>query len=539
MALRSPTITPSDTAGSGAHPAPAAVRAPLHHQATATATDILWLVIAILLSLASRVPFLTIPMIHDEGGYAYAARGWLEGTGRLYDDLWISRPQGIFALYALVFETLGTSVLALRFTAWLFAALTVYAVWLFGRRWTSPRVANLAAILTALLLSWPSFEGFTANAEVFMGMPAAFAAFWMLRMAQARWSAAQLVGVGALIGLSTVLKPSGIVMLPVAWAALWVVDDATRRERMRRAAWVLLGVGIVGAVTFIHGYFLGWDNFFYATVTYRLTLQSSATVPLSRHLWAIGSLTYHSASLVGMLLMIWAFRARMPLRAVLEADVAPRRRLLRPRRPAHPGGLLLVAWAIGAVAGLAMGGDWWPHYMIQLVPPVSLWLAWNIDGILHALRRWRLALATAMVTALVLLPFTMIAGGRDGLLTALYDHPGYPAQAEVAAYIRAHTDPDDTIYVAFDQASIYYLSDRKPAYRHLYDQELRALSESYADIIGIISGPDRPVYIISTLHPGPFPDDSRAFWREVGQYYDLETTIDGVPIYRAKDAPPQ
>lgn len=528
---------PSGTARTGADGPPASTHAAPHHQATATATDVLWLVIAILLSLAARVPFLTIPMIHDEGGYAYAARGWLEGTGRLYDDLWISRPQGIFALYALVFETLGTSVLALRFTAWLFAALTVFAVWLFGRRWTSPRVANLAAILAALLLSWPNFEGFTANAEVFMGMPAAFAAFWLLRMAQTRWSASQLVGVGVLVGLSTVLKPSGIVMLPVAWAVLWMVAGSPRRERLHRTGWVLLGVGIVGAISFIHGYFLGWDNFFYATVTYRLTLQSSATVSLSRHAWAIGSLTYHSAPLVGLLLMTWAFRTRFPLRALLDAASPPRR--LRMRRPSHPGGLLLATWTIGAVAGIAMGGDWWPHYMIQLVPPVALWLAWNIDGFVHALRHWRRALATAMVATLLLLPFAMIAGGRDGLLTALYDHPGYPAQAEVAAYIRAHTSPDETIYVAFDQASIYYLSDRKPAYRHLYDQELRALPESYADIIGIISGPDRPVYIISTLHPGPFPDDSRAFWREVGRYYDLETTIEGVPIYRAKDAPAQ
>lgn len=503
-----------------------------------THTDILWLIVAILTSLAARIPFFTIPMIHDEGGYAYAARGWLEGTGQLYDDLWISRPQGIFALYGLVFEFLGTGVLALRFTAWVFAALTVYATWLIGRRWTTPRVANLAAIFAAILLSWPNFEGFTANAEVFMGMPAAFAAFWLLRMAQERWSPWQLVGVGILTGVSTVLKPSGIVMLFVAWAFLWYVDHATRRERLARAGWVLLGTAIVGAITFIHGAFLGWDNFFYATVTYRLTLQSSATVTFTGHLWSIGSLTYTSAPLVGIFLLVWAFRARLPLRPVFGHVVASGRRLVHIRRPHDAGGLLLMTWTIGAVIGIAMGGDWWSHYMIQAVPPLTLWIAWNIDGIYHAIRRWRRALVVAMMTVLMMLPFGVLIDGTDGMLNTLYDHPGYPAQAEVARYIRDHSDPDDTIYVAFDQASIYYLSDRKPAYRHLYDQELRALPESYADIIGIISGPDRPLYIVSTLHPGPFPDDSRAFWREVGLYYDLETTIDGVPIYRAKDAPP-
>lgn len=502
-----------------------------------THTDTLWLIIAILTSLAARVPFFTIPMIHDEGGYAYATRGWLDGTGQLYDDLWISRPQGIFALYGLVFETLGTGVLALRFTAWVFGALTVYATWLVGRRWTSPRVANGAAVLSAILISWPNFEGFTANAEIFMGVPAAFAAFWLLRMAQEGWSAPQLFAVGILAGLATVLKPSGIVMMFTAWAFIWLVDDASRVERLKRGGWVLLGTTLVGAITFIHGYMLGWDDFFYATVTYRLTLQSSATVTFTGHLWSIGSLTYTSAPLVGIFLTIWAFRTRLPMRAVFRADGDAPRRDGR-RHPRNAGGLLLATWTIGAVAGIAMGGDWWSHYMIQIVPPLALWIAWNLDGISSALRHWRRVLLVAMTTTLVFLPFGVIVDGTDGMLDTLYGHPGYPAQAKVAAYVRERTAPDDTIYVAFDQAAIYYLADRKPAYRHLYDQELRALPESYADIIGIISGPDRPLYIVSTLHPGPFPDHSRAFWREVGRFYDLETTIDGVPIYRAKDAPP-
>lgn len=505
-----------------------------------THTDVLWLLVAILLSLAARIPFLNIPMIHDEGGYAYAARGWIEGTGHLYDDLWISRPQGIFVIYGLIFEFLGTGVLALRFTAWIFAALTVLAVWFIGRRWTAPRIANLAAVLTAILISWPNFEGFTANAEVFMGLPAAFAALWLLRMAQGRWSAWQLVGVGILTGLSTVLKPSGVVMVFVAWAFIWMVSEESSRARLRRCGWVLLGMGIVGVITLVHGYVLGWDDFIYATVTYRLTLQSGANITFEGHLRSIGTLAFTSAPLLGILLLIWAFRTRFPVRPV--EPVVPRRarmRVWRPRwmrRPHGAGGLLISLWSIGAVLGIAMGGDWWSHYMIQIVPPLSLWVAWNVDGIVHALASWRKPLAVAMMSILVLLPYGVIVDGTDGMLTRLYGHPGYPAQDDVARYIREHSEPDDTIYVAFDQAAIYYLADRKPAYRHLYDQELRALPESYADIIGIISGPNRPLYIVSTVHPGPFPDDSRAFWREVGRYYDLEITIDGVPIYRAKDA---
>jgi 4-amino-4-deoxy-L-arabinose transferase-like glycosyltransferase len=535
----SPSIVIPET-GPEDRPEPSARRARKGGPPPLTHTDVLWVTIAVLLSLATRIPFFNIPMIHDEGGYAYAARGWIEGTGHLYDDLWISRPQGIFALYALVFEFLGTGAWALRFTAWIFGALTVIAVWMIGRRWTAPRIANLAAILSAILLSWPNFEGFTANAEVFMGMPAAFAALWLLRMSQREWSAWQLAGVGVLAGLSTLLKPSGIVTLFIAWAFIWLLDGS-RRDRLRRCSYVLAGISAVGLITLIHGYTLGWDDFIYATVTYRLTLQSSATVSLLHHLRAIGSLTYTSAALVGILLLIGIFRARLPMLRTTAAPVVihtPRRWtgfLSRFRLPHDEGGLLILLWIIGSIAGLAMGGDWWSHYMIQIVPPLTLWIAWNFDGIIRALRHWRRWLAVALMSVLVFLPYAIIVDGYDSMLERLYGHPGYPAQAEVARYVRENTDPDDTIYVAFDQAAIYYLADRKPAYRHLYDQELRALPDSYADIIAIISGPNRPTYIVSTLHPGPFPDDSRAFWREVSLYYDLETMIDGVPIYRARE----
>lgn len=511
--------------------------------------------VAILLSLALRIPFFNIPMIHDEGGYAYAARGWIEGTGRLYDDLWISRPQGIFVLYGLVFRFLGEGVWALRFTAWIFVAFTILAVWLFARRWDTTRTANLAAILAAVLLALPNLEGFTANAEIFMGLPIAFAAFWLVRQAQVGWSMWQLFGVGVLIGLATVLKPSGIVMAFTAWTFTALAGNGSGRDRLRLCGATLGGMALIGIATLVHGWLLGWSDFIYATVTYRLTMQSSATVSATRHLISLGRLVATIVPLLSLIYVIFAFRTGLAIPRVMGPHHVARLGRVKksllgiPSRVrlsiSHPhaltahqtGGLMIQLWSIGAIAGIAMGGDWWSHYLLQIAPPLALWLAWNLGRILHALRHWQRWLFVAISSGLLLLPFAIVVDGQEGMLTQLYGHPGYPAQAEVSRYVQQHSKPDDTIYVAFDQAAIYYLSDRKPAYRHLYDQELRALPDSYADIIAIVRSDDRPLYIISTLHPGPFPDDSRAFWREVGQYYEMETTIGGVPIYRDKAAP--
>jgi len=517
--------------------------------------DWIWLITAMLLSLALRIPFFGIPMIPDEGGYAYATRGWIDGTGHLYKDLWISRPQGIFVVYASIMETLGTGTYAFRFAAWIVIALTTIAVWLFARTWKSPRVGNISAIVFAVLSASPTIEGFTANAEIFMGLPAAFAALWLLHIGRHGWSTKQLAGVGLLIGLSTILKPSGIVMLPVAWVFIAIIREEELRVYLRRFAAVLAGIIVVAVPVVIHGIHLGWSDFIYATVTYRLTQQSSASVGLAHNAFRLGAMLYLILPMLLLVVLVETIRnwqvlkqnlrrrpsisviRKLPLNVSVGLLTPGISRLPRLERPTDDAGLILRLWVLGCLAGIAMGGDWWTHYLIQIVAPAAIWLSAVATAITFNLKdMWRKVVFVGLVTVLLLTPYRVLGVGGTGKMTqALYGHPGYPAQADVAEYLHDHTSPDDTIYVAFDQAGIYYLADRKPAYRHLYDQELRGIPQSYADIISIIQSPVRPRYIVSTLHPGPFPDDGRMFWHEVAKYYLVETIVDGVPIYRAND----
>ena len=201
-----------------------------------------WLVVALVLGVAVRAFFFELPMIHDEGGYALAARGWFEGTGTLYDDIWISRPQGIFAMYGITMKTMGYGVAAFRAMAWIFATLTVLAVWLFARRWTSPRSALLSVFVCTLLLGAPNLEGYTANAELFAGMPAAFAAFWLLRQAQTGWTHKGLIGIGLLIGCSTLLKPSGVTLWPAVLLFFMLTTHDPLPVRAKRGGWVTVGL---------------------------------------------------------------------------------------------------------------------------------------------------------------------------------------------------------------------------------------------------------------------------------------------------------
>lgn len=513
----------------------------------------LWLGVATLLSLALRIPFFRIPMLADEGGYAYATRGWVNGTGELYADLWISRPQGIFFVYAGIFDLFGTGTTAFRFAAWIASALTLIAVWGFTRMCATPLAANLAALVFAVTSSLPNLEGYTANAEMFMGLPAALAALWLLQVHRTGWPRWQLLGIGVMIGVAIALKPSAAVMAPVAFLFIVMIDgNATAREHVKRILWLGAGTGAVGTGLMIHGWTLGWNDFFYATVTYRLSAQSAATVGLQHNLEAIGRLAWRSSALIVLVAVLLVFRYRLEIGSTLRrirsrswARHAWRRQMRGNRiglpqhlaRPRDDGKLLLRLWMIGSLVGASLGGDWWSHYLIQVMAPLSVWMGWTIALVWPPLAKPARSILAVSTVSLLIAPFwVLIHGSPEEMTKAMFSHPGYPAQDAVAAYLRENSDPGATMYVAFDQASIYYLANRPPAYRHLYDQELRGIPSSYSDLITIIQSPDRPEFIVSTRQPGPFADDSRAFWQEVGQYYKVVDTIEGVPIYQDKES---
>ena len=528
-----------------------------------TATEWVWLTVAILLGLAVRIPFFQIPMVADEGGYAYATRHWVEGTGVLYDDLWISRPQGIFLIYAGIFDLFGNGTIALRFAAWIAAAVTTAAVWGLARILVSPRAGIVAAFVFALLSASPALEGYTANAEIFMGAPAALVALWLYRVGATGWSAGQLVGIGVLIGIASSLKPSGAVMYLVAIAYIHMCGGrgsgsaCDRRVLIRRTLQVSAGVAIVAILSLLHGWYLGWSDFIYATVTYRLTAQSAATVGFEHHIAAILRLIGRSWNVIALVLVMVALLHRNRLwpphgEGAIWNRIRPWLRwprpssllriMRRPRVPRHMQDqrwLLLRLWLAGSVLGISIGGDWWSHYLIQLTAPLAIWFAAAFDRLWPTLSNMGRRRAAPLLIALLAGPYwVLILGAPEDMARRLFDHPGIPAQEAVAGYLLQQTEPGDKIYVAFDQASIYYIADRLPAYRHLYDQELRGIPSSYSDLITIIQSPDRPEYIVGTRQPGPFADNSRAFWDEVGKYYVLDITVEDVPIYRDKSVPP-
>jgi 4-amino-4-deoxy-L-arabinose transferase-like glycosyltransferase len=502
-----------------------------------------WFGLAVLLSFLLRLPFLNVGLISDEGGYAYVAQRWLDGRGTLYDDIWVSRPQGIFVAYAAIMKTVGSSAADLRFGAWLFVVATMPAVFAFARAYAGRRAAILALLIFSVLSASPAIEGFTANAEVFMALPCAIAAWLLLRAQQTGWRWQHLVLAGVLTSFATLLKPSGIVMLPVAGAFILLVGNGGVRAFISRVSWVVLGIAAGVAPALIHGYMVGWDNFVFASVTYRIDYQSSATVSWHQHVQSIIGLTFRVLPILAACVLTLLLRRRLSVhrprlhligggsQLAIAAGPVTRVRMAARRYPVE---LLLWMWMAACVVGIAMGGDWWFHYLIQIAAPFCIWLAPVLLEVGDRLRGIARTAFIVVICAVLLYPFAEAARGSTYEITAhLYPNQKYESQGQVADYIKEHADPDAPILVAFDSAALYYLSDHPAAYRYMYEAEMRAIPHAEQDLINLVTGDNRPQYVIDTSEGAPFADAGASFWDAVMQHYQIEIVINGFKIYRA------
>jgi hypothetical protein len=142
---------------------------------------------------------------------------------------------------------------------------------------------------------------------------------------------------------------------------------------------------------------------------------------------------------------------------------------------------------------MAIGGDWWAHYTIQIAGPLAIGLAILIRDGWPSVARRRRPLVAVGLAALLLAPYHVaVRGDADERSLALFHNSGYVVEDEVAAYLQANTPPETPIFVAFNTAAIYYLADRPATYRYFFNQELRAFPNAEAQLVPMLAGPNRP-----------------------------------------------
>jgi 4-amino-4-deoxy-L-arabinose transferase-like glycosyltransferase len=487
----------------------------------------------------------------DVGNLGYLA--WRMAEGEILIDLeGPGKPPLYFMLYAVFIRLFGASVLGLKMFGTIFVLMAVLAVYWVANQAYGKKVGLLAALLFGVFSSGPMVEGGTVNLETVLHLPYILAIGLFIKASmsrQLRWYF--LAGLCA--ALATLLKQVGGVLFFIFLCYgiyEWWRKPPSLSKNQLFSRYLLVGAGallpVIGVISFyyFHGYTLNqlYDSMLGSNLRYIQRAHEYTSV-----------LMYFSSSMKGILPengLLWL--------GTMFAAAYIGWRIWRNKGQASDR--VLLWWTFWSFAVLWVTGTFFAHYFLQIIAPFSVLTAygigasWKLAKSLSSLSRfvakgvWTILLVIMVIffiktdykhffsyTPVEQTIFQYKALNRSLDVYGIYN----VVQQQIAYYIRAHSDPTETIYVCGISPQIYFLAQRKAATRYrtnfnmsplVTDKPLQAL-QTYAPTLMEEIRKSPPAYIVEIFRLEHFPE----LQTYVRDHYMVDRDIKlSVPPYRVR-----
>ena len=449
------------------------------------------------------LPFLWRPLSPDEGGFLIVASQWGPGTS-LYGDYWVDRPPVLIGLFALADGI--ADPWALRLLGTIAVVVAVLLAGLVGRLAApATRIGpTLAAGTAAIFTATPLFGGSVVHGEL-LALPFILAGVAAAIAAAGTRSELHALGLATAAGVAGMLAALTKQSQVDVFVAVLVIVLLTRRWRL--LAGVVVGAGLTLLATLQVSQGLGtapgdlWD----ALVTFRgdaaRVIAESATYTTPRRLAGVlGALVGSAAPFVAVGLLV------------------------RLRRPATDGArdlrwvaVAVLSWELFVVL---LGGSYWLHYLMGLVPGLVLLAA--------AAAQRRLEFGPTL-----LLPYAAAALSTLATVVYVVFQPIPRPEAPVIDYLRAEGHPGDTAIVAFGGANILRETGMTSPYEELWSLPVRVRDPELSALTDILEGDHAPLWVVVN-------GDSMASWgidattadRALRDRYRLTATAGRFSIFR-------
>ena len=480
-----------------------------------------WSLVILATTLITRCCVLFTPMYdNDEAVYSALASRILNG-GMPYVGAIDHKPPGIALTYAAIYRVTGSYQLlfvqifllvVVAGTGLLIAALAEH---IYRHRW-----ARLAGVVYVVASTWgPARDVQAANTELFLNLPLVAAAFLTVRGVD-RGRGSLLFAAGLLTGVAGLYKYQAV-LAGGAWLLVVVLDGGP--HVLRRVALLAAGFLTIAAAFLAFFYFSdNWDSFVFWGWSYNF--RYIGTLSLTQKLW-------NGTRAAAALAVCWS-----PL-------------LMSLRRPASKQ-LLMWGWLITMGCAIAIGGRFFPHYFLMALPPVCLLV---VPGLVDPHRR---GLRLSIAAGLTIISLVWAWGWYD-----LW--PGLRGEIDtyhrVAAYLREHSSPDDSLFVWGDSPELYLFSQRSMGTRFpssnyhtgkiwgsplidadATDTESHIVAEAWPELLEDLEC-ERPLFFVDAAAGGMSGFELHPLTRYprlaelVARDYRRVATIDGIPIYRSTE----
>ena len=481
----------------------------------------IWALIGLLvLSFVIRWPFRQVPLERDEGAYAYIA--WQMEQGHTpYKDMAEFTPPVVFFIYEICFATLGHSVMALRLFTTFYVLVVLILFYYLSRKllgfpWSIP-----ASFFFVYLTIDPNMLSFTSNKEIFCLLPLVLGYLLLLKTLEGGKSYWCLLN-GFLQGLGFMLKQ----VLAFNFIFIFLVLIWIYYKRRKDQAWqmnilnLMSGFGLAlllfivyfawhkGLSDFLYWvlwypfYFSGYQQFGWISYLKRIIRIVSAIMIFSWPIWVLAF-----SSLWG-----WWRQGRRELN-------------------------IFLLWGLFVIFSVASGGRFREHYFILLIPILSVLAAYAMSF------WWNLSRRSYYQGALVVmacLPLYLASGyfseTPDTISRNCYGLNPFVEASTLAQYIKAHSDPDDKIFIFGSEPEIYYLSQRASASKFLmiypatssYGETLVYQQEIARELVA-----NRPRFIVlvnawNSLYDLPYIGRENFIFEEVDRLTSTKYDLKGV-----------
>ena len=472
-----------------------------------TARPLAWLGGGAILTLTLRAPWAGSALGRDEAGLALIAATWSEGGPHAYGAHFVDRPPLLLAAFRLAHELGGPP--GIRALGALAAVAVVVITTLLAVRLAGRSAAPWAALVSALLCSSLLLQAVFTPAELLAGVPATLSVLLLavgLERPADRHRA--LAAAGALAATALLVKQSFGAALLAGVVGIAVSCALTRpgwRESIARAAAFVAGVAvIVGAlIAWTWASDVPGGAVFYAVVGFRLD--------------ALGAIEGGDAAERATRLVVPFVGSG--LAALLACAVAGIARL----RDQPATAAAVAAWLAGSLVGVALGGSYWPHYLIGLVPVTAVGAA--------ALFAARPRPGAAVVSiALVLVVATSVGAVLRGA-------PARHASDAVAVadYLRDRARPGESAHVLYAYTSVLYYSDLSAPFAYHWSLMMQSAPGAESELRRLLATPRRPTWLVERHRPWAFGLDRDGLTRRlIETHYHPVGSVCGMRILVAR-----
>ncbi len=476
-----------------------------------------YFLVLILFFLVLRIPSLFEPYWYgDEGIYLVLGQAIRKGIA-LYGQIHDNKPPTLYYLAAL-----SQTVFGFRLLLIFFMIPTIYFFNKLSQLFLSLKASKVATFIFLILTSIPLFEGNIANAEVFMLLPTILGIYIL---AKSKPNTKNIIIAGLLLGFALTIKIP--VILEFAFLCFWFfISDFSSLKKVFSNIKLI----IIFAIAFflpiilcgIYFYFKGaFQPFLIASLLQNFGYLSS---------WSAGT---HTASVASggiinrfvFLLIAWLLIFILKTKKIISQNFS-----------------FILFWFSATVFGVLLSGRPYPHYLIQLLPPLTLLIV-----ILFNFKNRKaqfLSLFSILFFVFIFFRFKFYVYPVFKYYSNFYSYVTkqkslsdyrifFGSQIndsyKVSDFIKVNTESKDNIFVWGDDPSIYALSNRSPSSRYTVAYHIIDF-KGYKNTMDKIKI-DQPKFIVYYPMPNRSFPDLDIF---IKNYYFVTEKIGNATIFKLR-----